>query len=216
MPKREPLETNHYYHVYNRSPHNLKIFQNQQSAIEFERTLLYYLQAKPPVKFSLRDVLKDKKDDFSNPLATLSAYCIMPTHFHLLVKQEVEGGISRYLRLLQSSFSHYYNSLHDSHGSLFQGRFQAKPVSIRQSRLYVSRYIHRNPLVANIVTDLARYPYSSYKHYLKDSFPPAFDPSAILGQNITSKEYLSYINTQELQSQALEVSTTLLIDDPGT
>jgi len=210
MPRRELLETGHYYHLYNRSPHGLKIFSNKQCAIEFEHALLYYVQANPPAKFALRDKLKKIQDDYSRLLVTISAYCIMPTHFHILVRQEVDRGIATYMQRLQNSFSHYYNRLYDSHGSLFQGRYQAKEVSIHTSRLYLSRYIHLNPLTAKLVNKLALYPYSSYKLYAHNTFPPGVDPKPVLGRHLNHREYLNY-----LKQPVNQIQPAPLIDEPG-
>jgi len=216
MPRREPLETGTYYHIYNRSPHNIKIFNDKQCAIEFERALLYYIQINPPTKFSVRDKNKKAKDDFSQLLVTISAYCIMPTHFHILLRQDIDSGISIYLQRLQLSFSHYFNRLHNSHGSLFQGRFKAKEVSIHASRLYLSRYIHLNPIVANLTNNLAHYPHSSYKHYAHDIYPPGFNPKPVLGQHLTSQNYLAYLNQEISDLTPDGFASDLLIDEPGT
>ena len=97
--------------------------------------------------------------DFDQRLVSILAYCVMPNHFHLLLKQEVEGGISTYLRRLTVSFVRYYNILHKQKGPLFESFFKAVLIESENQLLHVSRYIHLNPTSAKLVNDPIKYPY---------------------------------------------------------
>ena len=90
----------------------------------------------------------------------------MPNHFHLLLKQEVEGGISTYLRRLTVSFVRYYNTLHKQKGPLFESCFKAVLIESENQLLHVSRYIHLNPTSGKLVEDPLDYKYSSFSYYV--------------------------------------------------
>lgn len=212
MPRRTPLVTSRFYHLYNRSPHGLRIFEDAEAAQTFERTLLYYAQENPPSKLSFRHVLRDLKDNFTKLRVTLAAFVILPTHFHLLVKQEADHGISDYLRLVQNSYSHYYNHKYSSHGSIFAGRFQAKEIPSQDLTLHLSRALHRHPLTAKLTEDLVNYPYSSYKYYLNKNFPPAVNHKLILGPYLSPSDYLLFTIEDTGRTEPTELNS-LLIDN---
>lgn len=128
--RKEPLITDNYYHVYNRAIHNLKPFSDNSCAIEFTKGMTYYSQARPPIRLSMRDkVGKETKDDMGNRLVDILAYCLMPNHFHLLLKQKADGGISTYMRKLQNSFVRYHNIKLKQRGGLFQGNYESRTLT---------------------------------------------------------------------------------------
>lgn len=95
----------------------------------------------------------------------LHAYCLMTNHFHLLL-QSVAGGVSAAMRNLQSMFVRCVNPRSDRQGYLMTGRFWSRRVVSDAYRVNAFRYIHRNPVDANIVYDPGHYPFSSARHYL--------------------------------------------------
>lgn len=100
-------------------------------------------------------------------------YCLMPNHFHLILRQNVDGGISKYLSDFQNSYTRYFNVLHGRDGGLFLNQFKAVAVESESQLVHLSRYIHLNPYVASVVKildDLPGYPWSSFGSYagLKD------------------------------------------------
>jgi putative transposase len=97
--------------------------------------------------------------------ARIAAFCLMPNHYHLLV-QTPDGNISRCMRHLNSVYTQRYNRSHKYDGSLFRGRYKSILVSDDGYLLQLVRYIHRNPLRADIVSDMRKYPWSSYNGYL--------------------------------------------------
>ena len=96
------------------------------------------------------------------------AYCLMPNHFHLLVKQNVNLGITKFLGDFQNSYVKFFNLRNDRVGPLFQGRFKAVNIISDEQLLHVSRYIHLNPSSSNIVRidRLTNYKWSSLPEYL--------------------------------------------------
>jgi putative transposase len=95
----------------------------------------------------------------------VAAYCLMPNHYHLLV-QTPDGNISRCMRHINGLYTQRFNRAHHKDGPLFRGRYKAVLVEGDSHLLEVMRYIHRNPLRAGIVEQLADYLWSSHHGYL--------------------------------------------------
>ncbi|WP_240744921.1 transposase [Desulforhopalus sp. IMCC35007] len=95
----------------------------------------------------------------------ISAYCLMPNHYHLFV-QTPDGNLSRCMRHVNGVYTQRFNREHKKEGQLFRGRYKAVLVDEESYLLEVLRYIHRNPLKAGIVKSLDDFPWSSHKGYL--------------------------------------------------
>ncbi len=95
----------------------------------------------------------------------VSAYCLMPNHYHLLV-QTPDANISRCMRHINGVYTQRYNRRHHYEGQLFRGRYKSILVDADSYLLQLVRYIHRNPLRAGLTDDLKRYAWSSHKGYL--------------------------------------------------
>ncbi|NMA68227.1 MAG: transposase [Desulfitobacterium sp.] len=96
------------------------------------------------------------------------AYCLMDNHIHLLL-QEQEESLSTSIKRICSSYVRWYNKKYERIGHLFQERFRSEVVDNERYFLTVLRYIHQNPIKAQIITNIDEYPWSSYHQYLKDS-----------------------------------------------
>lgn len=212
--RKVPLINGYYYHVYNRTGHGLSPFSDKRSAIEFVKAINYYAQENPPTKLSLIDkVHKDVKEDYNHRLVDVLAYCVMPNHFHLLLKQIQDRGISRYLQRIQVSISHYYNLQNKERGSLFQGRFKAVLIESEDHLLHVSRYIHLNPSSAKLVKDPLEYPYSSLTLYAHNTFPLPLVAGGILRSRETAESYLKFVRDNILYQAELQRIKHELIDE---
>ena len=116
--------------------------------------------------------LFNKLQESRNFWAEIIAYCLMPNHFHFLLKQLKENGISIFLRNFTDSYTRYFNTKQERNGPIFQGRFKAVRIETDEQLLHVGRYIHLNPHTSYVVKtlkDLENYPYSSLPEYLGDS-----------------------------------------------
>lgn len=189
------------YHVFNRSVMGAPIFEGKKEAEFFLGATEYYMHEKPPVKFSL---YRTRPQAFfpleQGKLVSLLAYCIMPNHFHFLLRQENDGGIQSLIRKTSSSFAHYYGLKHHVRGHIFEGNFKAVHIESNEQLLHVSRYIHLNPVTAYITEDPQEYQYSSYILYLdkkkRGSFVETADvlsqfrsPTAFQRFTLDQKEY---------------------------
>ena len=94
------------------------------------------------------------------------SYCLMPNHYHLLV-QTPKANLSRAMRHLNGVYTQRFNRLHKKDGPLFRGRYKAILVQEDWHLTHVIRYIHLNPIQANLTEDLLKYPWTSHRDYLK-------------------------------------------------
>lgn len=194
---------NGYYHLFNRGVEKRNIFVDDRDY----RVLLHFLKLylSPPLplpKLTGADLVIRKRPRFVKSLYNeikLLAYCLMPNHFHLLVKQKTPKAITQLIRRVCTSYVIYFNQRYERVGPLFQGRYKAVLVDTDEQLLHLSRYIHINPHELPTVTrtDLVNYPYSSYKQYLGEYKTQWLYPEEILtffrsAQQTSPKDILSY------------------------
>ncbi|OGD67332.1 hypothetical protein A2442_01025 [Candidatus Campbellbacteria bacterium RIFOXYC2_FULL_35_25] len=173
-----------FYHIYNRGTDKRIIFDEKRDYLRFI-TLLYLCNNTEKIHineyakkgFNLLSLLKVQKE---NTLVEIGAYCLMPNHFHLLIREKVEGGISNFMQKLATAYSMYYNSKYQRTGSLFEGKFKATHVAKDNYLEYLFAYIHLNPVKLidskwkeNGIKDkkktkkfLENYEYSSYLDFI--------------------------------------------------
>lgn len=134
-----------WYHLYNRGTDKRKIFTDNNDYQRFLKLLYLANSTKPTILYTLK---KDTIFDFPREenLVDIGAYCLMPNHFHLLVKEKVEGGISLFMRKLLTGYSMYFNIKNKRTGKLFEGPFKSIHVDTDNYFRYVLSYIHLNPV----------------------------------------------------------------------
>lgn len=142
-----------YYHIYNRGVDKRKIFMEKDDRIRFLLGLLVFNSSK---NFLIskwfnalgqgKDPIKYIEEDLINPPVGISAFCLMPNHFHLALTPLREGGVSSFMKDLSCGYTNYFNEKYDRTGSLFEGPFKAKCVSDENYFTGLIRYIHLNPL----------------------------------------------------------------------
>jgi len=208
------LATGEVYHILNRSVQKLPIFQGKRECNFFLEAMEYYLQVEPPVKFSLYKTNKDrfniKKDD--NFLVSVIAYCLMPNHFHLILKQLAEEGIKKYIQRLTNSFAHYYSKKYESSGHLFGGNFKAVHVGSDEQLWHLSRYLHLNPVSGYLVENPKDYLFSSYGIYLGEKKSNFVDPSLVMENFSSPGKYKSFVEDRKDYQRVLEEIKRLTLE----
>lgn len=161
------LVSGEYYHIFNRGNDKRKIFLQPRDYSRFQKTSYYYQFAGPKQRFS--NFSKQKihlfKPSQDTKLVEIICYCLMPNHFHLLIRQLKDGGTANFISQLTNSYTKYFNTKYKRVGGLFQGTFKAVLVKNDEQLIHLTRYIHLNPIVANITKSLDTYPWSSYAEY---------------------------------------------------
>lgn len=150
-----------YFHIYNRGTGKMDIFKDENDYMFFLYRLKEALYPPTPGKLEKgrqRDRLP--ADSFS-----LICYCLMPNHFHLLIRQNTDIPLSKLMLKIGTGYSKYFNKKYERIGSLFQDQYKCIPIETDEYVRYLSAYIHQNASVANLVKDPIDYPYSSYPDY---------------------------------------------------
>lgn len=152
-----------FYHVFNRGVNKQEIFNNPDDYEHFFQTIFYYQFSGPKPRFSTHRRFRIK-DFTKNPkILEIICYCLMPNHFHFLLRQVKNGGITEFISKISNSYTKYFNTKYKRVGPLLQGEFKAVTIETDEQLLHVSRYIHLNPFVAELVEDLNLFPYSSFR-----------------------------------------------------
>lgn len=136
-----------FYHIYNRGTEKRNIFMSRSDRNRF-LALLYFANQSDPADLKLQGstLLEIIERRTSAPLVEIAAYCLMPNHFHLLIREFEDGGISKFMQKLTTGYTMYFNKKNERNGSLFQGRFKATHVSDDRYLRYLISYIHLNPV----------------------------------------------------------------------
>jgi REP element-mobilizing transposase RayT len=141
-----------FYHVINRGNSGEKIFKSDRDHAKF----LEYLDTATE-RFAIR----------------IHTYCLMTNHYHLLVETP-QANLSQAIKWINVSYAAYFNRKRQRRGHLFQGRYKAILVDADTYLKHLSRYIHLNPLRANMVKQLEAYPWSSYRAFIGKIKKPAW------------------------------------------
>ena len=195
-----------FYHAYTRGVDKRKIFMDDGDKDRFVK-LLYTANSDKAVHLSnyqgqtLLEIPKGKE------IVSIGAWVLMPNHFHLLLKEVTEGGLSLFMQKLLTGYSMYFNTKYHRRGTLFEGRFKAKDLYTDEYLKYQYVYIHLNPIgiidagwkdkqIENRMKAkkfLKNYKYSSYKDYVGENR----EESAILNKEAFPEYFSSNIDFDE-------------------
>lgn len=127
----------------------------------------------------------------------LVSFCLMQNHFHLILKEEEEGGIAQYMQRVQNGYTKYYNTKYQKSGHLFQGPYKSVHIKDNVQLLHVSAYIHRNPRELAVWTNKeSKYVFSSYQDFVNENRWGKFLAlDIILGQFKNKNEYHDFVKT---------------------
>lgn len=231
MPAKNSIKTyeeNSFYHIYNRGVEKRLIFQDEQDYAVFLSYLKTYLL--PKDEKQLRNSLADpnlnykEKDGILKLLRLnnfagdikLIAYSLMPNHFHFLLKQESANAIDYFMNSLATRYTMFFNKKYKRVGSLYQAVYKAVLVESDQQLLYLTSYIHRNPLPERfipkekILSVLHSQP-SSLPEYLGEKQTNWICPEEILTFFSKTNQRLSYKSFVE-QEEDFSIIKNLEID----
>ncbi|MDO8552154.1 MAG: transposase [bacterium] len=174
---------NEWYHCYNRGVDKRVVFTNPE---DYERfvMLLYACNSREPIHISNINQGKTLVElvaavERKEKLVDIGAYCLMPNHHHLFLREHNYGGITSFMRQLGTGYTMYFNIKYERNGALFQGTFKAKRIESDQNLNRVVSYIHANPAELiepkwkqcsiqnekNLRKFLSEYQYSSFLDY---------------------------------------------------
>lgn len=205
--RKVPLVTGNIYHVFNRGVNKAEIFFEEDDYRQFLNAAIHYKNKNSKFSYQKRIFLGSHDPVSLQPevgKVEVMAYCLMPNHFHLLVRQLIDDGLTSYFRHLANSYSHYINVKYKRSGPLFAGRFKSVHVESDEQLLHLSRYIHLNPVVSGVASDLNEYQWSSYENYAGDYKDLFVSPDTILSSFKSKEDYKQFVQDQESYAKELE------------
>lgn len=151
---RQDITTGEIFHVLNRGVDKRNIFLDDQDYFRFIHDLFEFNDTSPACnlghRFSQNQIIDLRnryiKERPRKLIVEILAFCIMPNHFHLLMRQKKDGGLTKFMRKLGVGYANYFNKKYQRTGTLFQGRYRAVSVTENAHFVHIPYYIHFNPL----------------------------------------------------------------------
>ncbi|MCR4281207.1 MAG: transposase [Candidatus Kaiserbacteria bacterium] len=181
MTRRVPFSVDEWYHCFNRGVEKRTVFENEIDANRFLMALFLANGTEPVGLHNVHkpELKKSLTEDRGKQIVSVGAYCLMPNHFHLLLKEITDGGITTFMQKLGTAYTMYFNVKYERVGNLFMRPFRARHVEDDRYFQKVLGYIHCNPAelyepgwksgnVRNmrlLREKLIKYPYSSLRSY---------------------------------------------------
>jgi len=219
MLRNAPLITGETYHIFNRGAHKQNIFTSDEDYRRFQTGLHLANHSEPII---IRDILDTKKyrEPFSGypadkSLVDVLGYSLMPNHFHIILRQKGDGGITRFMKKAGVSYSMYFNLKYEHSGTLFQGPFKSRHINTDPYHKWIFAYVHLNP-ISLLVPDweegglkdihearyrLSNYRYSSYFDYYTAERP--------------ERSILAYAEAKDLIDRKADIEDLLSEFDQG-
>jgi putative transposase len=205
-----------YYHLYNRGVEKRDIFLDNQDYETFLSYLQEYLTPKDTERLKLK--LEDttlyatekviirralRLNNFSKELTMLS-YCLMPNHFHFLIKQTKPATIDRFMNSLGTRYTMYFNKKYKRVGTLYQSVYKAAPLTNEKQFLNLSRYIHKQAYKTQPC---------SYEEYLGKKQTPWVNPTEILSVFMKKYPTLTYETFIKANDHTVDVTPFPTLED---
>ncbi|MEK7198115.1 MAG: transposase [Patescibacteria group bacterium] len=206
--RKDKLASNNIYHIYNRGVEKRIIFKNNQDYSRFIKGLLIFNDTKIVDDFNNRLRRIINKSHQREEIVDIIAFCLMPNHYHLLLRQRSDNGITEFMRKLGGGYANYFNLKYERVGALFQGKFKSVLIDNDRQLLYIPHYIHLNPLDLTMphwrekksvnkkqaIDFLSNYEWSSYRDYVgEDNFGIVINKD-LLSEYFTEGEYKKDFN----------------------
>jgi len=207
-----------FVHVVNRGVEKRNVFLEEGDYIRFIHDMYVFNDVRSAPNYAVKERSSERKRDL---LVRIHSFCLMPNHYHMLLSEAVDGGISFFMRKLNMGYAKYFNEKYERSGVLWQGVFRRSPVSRDAHFLFVPFYIHLNPLDLSFpewrsgkVRDpkkalkaLRSYRWSSHLDYLgENNFPSLLyksDLQRLFGNNVRyEKEIENIIHDPTLATQS--------------
>jgi putative transposase len=164
--------TGEIYHIYNRGTEKRSVFMDKY---DYQKFLLIMREINSKThRLDLRELMRENGKSCEGPtfakttdeqLVDVVAYCLNPNHYHFILRQKIDGGISKFMQRLGTSYTMQFNKRHSRSGALFQGKFKAIHIDSNEYLLYLSVYVNTNNFIHGY-RDNKSWPYSSWHNYI--------------------------------------------------
>jgi putative transposase len=216
-----------YYHIYNRGVDKRDVFLDEDDYGRFLTSMKEFNRSDPigslaEMKFARKSgavasesnslaktgIFKNEADfqegiGFRTPsgssrLVDFIAYCLIPNHYHFILRQLIEDGISNFMHKIGLGYTNYFNLKNERSGALFQGRFKAVKIESDEHLLWVAAYVNGNAQIHGLIPDACQYEWCSYPEYL------GFTNSGICNENIILDKYKSVNNFKNASEDCIK------------
>jgi len=181
----------HYYHVYNRGAGRGTLFFHAQNYLYCLRLIKRHSQ-----RYGI----------------TIIAYCLMPNHYHFLLRQESDVPISKFINVLFNAYVQAVNRQQNRSGTLFEGRFRHVCIDREEYLVHLCRYIHLNPVKAGLVESPEDWPYSSYLEWIGQRSGTLKDEDFIRGRFLTPESYQRFVADHDDEDRARKSMKRYILD----
>ena len=222
MPHRNLILANdNFYHIYNRGVGSIPIFKHKRDYKNFLDLLNYYRYKEPSISYStykkLNLELREaywKKLISQDILVDILVFSLMPNHYHLTLKQNMDNGIRDFISNVQNSHSKTFNLKHQRKGPLYESRFYSKYIETDEQLLHLSRYQHLNPVTGYLVEieQLEDFEWSSHGCYLNTKDLEYINTSLILELAGGVENYRKFVEDQVDYQRELDKIKHLIIE----
>jgi len=199
-----------FYHIYNRGSNKSKVFLEDSDYQTFLEIIEYYFKFPKGMPLSYKNRASKDHIKVTNLDTNLKSsfsvvcFCLMPNHFHLLVRQDDKSSknnsISNFMRRVMITYAMFFNDKYSHSGNLFQGRYKNVLVKSGDQLMYLSKYIHLNPSELLKKKALKSYSYSSYKDYVSEKVYDWLNTDEVLGlfgEMNPEKSYKKFVGDQD-------------------
>lgn len=184
-----------YYHIFNRGTDKREVISDNYDLKRFLQSLDEFNTVEPIGSIYENSFIDDKikKEKKKYKLVNFVAYCVNPNHYHLILEQLIDGGISKFTQRFGSGYTQYYNQKYQRSGVLFQGPFKAVHIDSNEYLLHLSAYVNLNDKVHQLGSSRAKLSKSSWGEYTGESLENFCGKSVILDQFKNKQEYKEFV-----------------------
>ncbi len=194
--RKEAFGIGEHYHVYNRGVDKRVIFTDSYDVLRFLKSMVEFNTIEPIGSLYLNSFLQLSGSTAKSKerLINIVSYCLNPNHFHIILEQLVDGGISEYMKRLSGGYTWHFNHKYDRSGSLFQGRYKSVHIDSNEYLLHASAYVNLNDRVHQLSGSTAKLvkSISSWEEYTDKKIKGICEKEIILGQFKTVCEYKKF------------------------
>ena len=201
--RKTEFANNEYYHIYNRGVDKRDVFCEKEDYLRFLKSMREFNNnLSDSQKGYIKRIVPEKKrfnlgyprlNLFFSPLVEIICFCLNLNHYHIILKQLADGGITQFMRKLGTGYTMFFNKKYNRSGSLFQGRYKSIHIDNNEYILWLSGYVNGNSEIHKI-TKAENYKWCSYQDYLGKRNGTLCNKKIILSQFKNTEEYKNYVN----------------------